>query len=115
MRELLRVLWLCIEINQKRSSTQWAAHLVKENLKLYIYLQNLLKEQPEEYQQMRAFRKEMDDIGVIVRKTIAQYIDIDQHPEQQEILKEKLDGIGEVLLRRIKSEERLLYPLYQGE
>ncbi len=64
---------------------------------------------------MRAFRKEMDDIGVIVRKTIAQYIDIDQHPEQQEILKEKLDGIGEVLLRRIKSEERLLYPLYQGE
>lgn len=89
-------------------------HLLKENVRLYVYLEHLLANDPVSHQMMHGFRHEMDGIGRVVVGFLEKYKSIGQHPELAESFSTDLRGIGEALVARIKREEDLLYPMYSA-
>ena len=89
-------------------------HVAQENVKLYIYLQRMLAEDPEQSQLMRQFRKEMHAISRAVRAFLQRYRDVEWTPEEREAFGKELAAIGDVLVQRVDKEEQQLYPLYQS-
>lgn len=87
-------------------------HLLKENVRLYVYLEHLLKDDPVSHEMMHGFRHEMDAIGRVVVGFLGKYKDIGSHPELAASFATDLKGIGEALVARIKREEDILYPMY---
>lgn len=87
-------------------------HLLKENVRLYVYLEHLLANDPVSHQMMHGFRHEMDGIGRVVVSFLEKYKAIGEHPELGEAFATDLRGIGEALVARIKREEDILYPMY---
>lgn len=87
-------------------------HLLKENVRLYVYLEHQLENDPVSHQMMHGFRHEMDGIGRVVVSFLAKYRTISQHPELAASFPADLHGIGEALVARIKREEDVLYPMY---
>lgn len=85
-------------------------HRANESVRLYMYL---LGEDADDVEQMKQFSKEMHDIG----KTVALFLH-DQHDIAQSLVKQSTFpaswmGIGHVLGKRVSSEEKTLYPMYQ--
>ncbi len=89
-------------------------HLLKENVRLYVYLEHLLANDSVSHQMMHGFRHEMDGIGRVVVGFLEKYKTIGQHPELAESFSTDLRGIGEALVARIKREEDILYPMYSA-
>lgn len=89
-------------------------HLLKENVRLYVYLEHLLANDSVSHQMMHGFRHEMDGIGRVVVGFLKKYKTISQHPELAESFPADLQGIGEALVARIKREEDILYPMYSA-
>ena len=89
-------------------------HLLKENVRLYVYLEHQLANDPVSHQMMHGFRHEMDGIGRVVVGFLEKYKTISQHPELAESFSTDLRGIGEALVARIKREEDILYPMYSA-
>lgn len=89
-------------------------HLLKENVRLYVYLEHLLANDSVSHQMMHGFRHEMDGIGRVVVGFLEKYKTISQHPELAESFPADLQGIGEALVARIKREENILYPMYSA-
>lgn len=87
-------------------------HLLKENVRLYVYLEHLLKDDLVSHEMMHGFRHEMDAIGRVVVGFLSQYKDIGSRPELAGTFTTDLKGIGEALVARIKREEDILYPMY---
>ncbi len=87
-------------------------HLLKENVRLYVYLEHLLKDDPVSHEMMHGFRHEMDAIGRVVVGFLGKYKEIGSHPELAAAFSADLQGIGEALVARIKREEDILYPMY---
>ncbi|MBI5109548.1 MAG: hemerythrin domain-containing protein [Rhodocyclales bacterium] len=87
-------------------------HLLKENVRLYVYLEHLLKDDPVSHEMMHGFRHEMDAIGRVVVGFLGKYKEIGSHPELAGTFAADLKGIGEALVARIKREEDILYPMY---
>lgn len=92
--------------------TQLMDHLLKENVRLYVYLEHVLTNDPVSHEMMHGFRHEMDGIGRVVVAFLQKYRNIAAHPELAGALQQDLRGIGEALVGRIKREEDLLYPMY---
>lgn len=88
-------------------------HLLKENVRFYVYLQHNLESDPDNSAIMRDFRKEMQHIGKVVADFLHKYTAEGSWSETmwQEFQRE-VDGIGKVLVKRIQTEENVLYPLY---
>lgn len=87
-------------------------HLLKENVRLYVYLEHLLAGDSVSHQLMHEFRHEMDDIGRAVIGFLNQYKEIGLHPEMEGRFAADLAAIGEALVARIRREEDTLYPMY---
>lgn len=88
------------------------AHLDAENIKFYGYLEQNLKDQTEEFQAMRNFRKEMRTIERTVIKFLDKWISNGISANTSEEFKAEYDAIGSALVTRIESEEKELYILY---
>ena len=87
-------------------------HLLTENVRLYVYLERRLANDPASYELIRSFRHEMDRIGRDVVHFLEQYRELETKPHLLQTFISDLDTIGKVLVKRIQSEEDILYPLY---
>ena len=83
-----------------------------ENIKFYGYLEQSLKSKNEEFQAMRAFRKEMRTIERTVIKFLDKWISNGIQSDTAEEFKGEYEAIGSALVTRIESEEKELYILY---
>ena len=89
------------------------SHLLKENLKLYLYLQHALSKDKESQKLVGNYRHEMQGIGKAVNAFVTKYRDSDfESDAQRSEFQRELDAIGPVLVERINNEENILYPLY---
>jgi iron-sulfur cluster repair protein YtfE (RIC family) len=89
-------------------------HLLKENVRLYIYLEHMLANDPVAHGLIHEFRHEMDAIGKVVVGFLGKYKEIGIHPELEADFTRDLAAIGEALVARIRREEETLYPMYQA-
>jgi hypothetical protein len=87
-------------------------HLLKENVRLYVYLEHVLRGDPVSHQLMHEFRHEMDDIGRVVVGFLGKYREIGVHPELAAEFATDFAAIGQALVARIRREEDTLYPMY---
>lgn len=90
------------------------SHLLKEAVKLYIYLRQQLKHEPASYGLVTRYKTEMDGIGKVAMDFIDRYSALNAGQVDFEILDDELNGIGKVLGDRIRREEAELYPLYHA-
>lgn len=88
------------------------AHLLLENVKLYIYLAHRLAGNEDSSQIVHDMRREMMGIGRVVMDFLRKYTEAPISPAQLPAFKTELDGIGAALVNRIEREEGALYPLY---
>lgn len=88
------------------------AHLLKENVRLYIYLDRSLSNDTISSELIRGFRKEMDDIAKVALKFLQKYETIGVDEDLASHFASDFETIGKVLVERIKKEEETLYPLY---
>lgn len=88
------------------------AHLLKENVRFYIYLEHALAGDAASHQLVHQFRHEMDGIGKTVLAFLGKYAGLAADPALAASFPGELGGIGEVLIQRIRNEEDTLYPLY---
>ncbi|ENO80602.1 hemerythrin HHE cation binding domain-containing protein [Thauera sp. 27] len=87
-------------------------HLLVENVRLYVYLEHALANDPVSHALIREFRHDMDEIGRNVVAFLARYAQIASSPALAEAFVAEFDVVGKVLADRIKREEEVLYPLY---
>lgn len=88
------------------------AHLLTENIRLYVYLEHALAADAQSHTLVHEFRHEMDEIGKAVVGFLGKYRDLAARPELAADFSSDLDGVGQVLVERIQREESTLYPLY---
>lgn len=98
--------------NLEEFKLNFSTHLQAENVKLYVFLEQHLKNEDEEFKKMRKYRREMRDIESAVNKFLNSWIEsgVTQHTVAE--FKQQLKSIGEALVKRIESEETSLYPMY---
>lgn len=89
------------------------SHLLKENVKFYVYLEQTLGEDPHSLGVVRDFRKDMNGIANAVVGFCKKYIETELNEINVEQFVEDYQGIGEALVRRVKLEEQDLYSLYE--
>lgn len=87
-------------------------HLLKEAVKLYIYLRQNLKSDEHTYALVTSYKSEMDGISRIAMAFVDEYVAKPTHDINFSQLTIKLREIGLVLGDRIRREESELYPLY---
>jgi hypothetical protein len=87
-------------------------HLLKENVRLYVYLEHMLVDDETSHLLMREFRHEMDAIGLVVVAFLGKYKLIATQPELTNSFAADLASIGEALVARIHREESTLYAMY---
>lgn len=92
--------------------TQLQGHLLTENVRLYIYLEHQLAQDPSSFALIHEFRQEMDGIGKVLAAFLRKYQHLAERPELATAFVDELAGIGRVLVERIQREEATLYPLY---
>lgn len=87
-------------------------HLLKENLKLYAYMNHCYQNDAECSDLIKRFRSDMTQIGKIVFGHLDKYTKPGVKFDMA--FKKEFDAIGEALVRRIEAEEKQLYPLYMS-
>ncbi len=98
--------------NLKRFTYALRAHLLKENLHLYVYLKHALREDQESSGLMASMRVEMGKIGRVLNDFVTRYTSAPWDFEMRQDLGSELNKIAEVLAVRIQQEEDVLYPMY---
>lgn len=88
------------------------AHLLSENVRLYIYLEHALARDAASHALVHEFRHEMDGIGKAVLAFLSKYRDLNTQPNLALSFGSDLEAVGKVLVERIEREESTLYPLY---
>lgn len=122
-RELLRVFQTLMAAHEaklhdesilrmKTFATLLRAHLLKENLHLYVYLKHALQHDSELTELMNAMRAEMGAIGKVLNQFVTKYTTSPWDSETREQLGTELTGIASVLQKRIAQEESTLYTMY---
>lgn len=88
-------------------------HLLTENMRLYIYLQQKMAGDEVNTTLVRSFRKEMDGIAKTALEFLEKYNDLEKMPEAHlSSFAAEFDQIGSVVHARMQREEETLYPLY---
>ncbi len=88
-------------------------HLLTENIKFYLYLQHSLAGDAESAAVMQEFRRDMQHIGKAVGDFLNKYENLtDWNNAAWEQFGNEVMQIGKVLIKRIQTEENVLYPLY---
>lgn len=88
------------------------AHLLKENVHLYVYLKHALRHDAELTNVMAGMRGEMGRIGRTLNDFVLRYTSSPWDAEARENLLGELATISEILTHRIRHEEDVLYPMY---
>lgn len=88
------------------------AHFLKEDFRLYVYLENALGGDPRTRALVRQLYQEMDGIGKAVLAFLAKYRSIGADPALPENFAADLAELGKSLQERVEREERTLYPMY---
>lgn len=89
------------------------SHLLSENVRFYGYMAQLMKADQHNTELVKSFRTEMAGIARHVSKFLRKWKEGGVTAETSEEFMEEYTRIGEVLARRIHSEEKDLYPLYR--
>ncbi|WP_018623526.1 hemerythrin domain-containing protein [Kangiella aquimarina] len=89
------------------------AHLLKENVKFYVYLEQKLSDDSSSMDLVKDFRSEMNDIAQAVIRFCKTYSKPIITAEQKESFKKDFETVGKVLTHRVSLEENELYTLYQ--
>lgn len=92
----------------------FVAHLESENIKFYGFLEQRLKDQSQEFASLRRFRKEMRTIERTVIKFLDYWIEHRISTAVADEFKLQYQTIGAALIKRIESEEKELYTMYQA-
>jgi regulator of sigma D len=92
--------------------SDFQAHLLSENVKFYVYLEQALANDPHNLALVKEFRTDMNDIANAVVKFCKTYQG-DFSASKLEKFKSDYQAVGEVLTRRVSLEEKSLYVLYQ--
>ena len=92
----------------------FVAHLEAENIKFYGFLEQRFKDQSQEFASLRRFRKEMRTIERTVIKFLDHWIEYNVDSTSVNEFKAQYESIGEALVKRIESEEKELYTMYQA-
>jgi len=102
---------LTTKLNQFGSSLR--GHILKENVRLYVYLKSSLQANEDSLTIMQGFSQEMSQIGRAVTDFLHKYSNVSQWDDAQwAVFERDLKGVGQVLTKRIDTEENTLYPLY---
>ncbi|WP_406828007.1 hemerythrin domain-containing protein [Microbulbifer sp. ARAS458-1] len=88
------------------------AHLIKENVSFYVYLEQSLAEDRHTLQIVKDFRTDMNDIANAVVQFCKRYSRDNLTREDLVRFKGEYEKIGEALTRRVSLEEKELYTLY---
>jgi len=88
------------------------AHLLKEAIKLYIYLRQKLRDDESTYRLVTGYKSEMDGISRVAMAFVDEYSAKPAENIDFALLGTRLKEIGQVLGDRIRREEAELYPLY---
>jgi len=88
-------------------------HVYKETTQLYLYLQYVLVDRPDEFAQMRKIRKEMDSIVADTMAFLEKYEALENDRQKQNTFKAEMEALRDHWLRRVETEETLLFPMYQ--
>lgn len=97
-------------INQFKGDFQ--AHLLTENVKFYVYLEQSLADDPHNLKIVKEFRTDMNEIANAAIKFCKSYQG-KFSPEMVQKFKSDYTTVGEVLTRRVSLEEKSLYILYR--
>ena len=89
------------------------AHLLKEAVRLYIYLRQQFKHDAAVYARVTAYKREMDGIGKVAMEFIDTHLKQPDDVIDFAQLRASLHDLGRVLGDRVRREEAELYPLYQ--
>lgn len=89
-------------------------HLLKENVRFYVYLEQSLGNDKHTLAVVKEFRSDMNDIANAVIGFCKRYGKSQFTPAMELQFKKDYTAIGEALTRRVQSEERDLYSLYQA-
>jgi len=87
-------------------------HIMLENVKFYVYLQQSLSHDPELTAFLTEVRQEMNGIARALVKFVNAYSTSSFTTEMAASFKAELEGIGAVLTKRVELEESRLYTLY---
>lgn len=98
------------KLNEFRSAFQ--AHLLTENVRLYIFLERSFADDETSYELIRGLRREMDGIARTALAFLEKYETIGIDKDVETSFARDVDAIGKILMHRIDSEEQALYPLY---
>ncbi len=90
------------------------SHLLKEAVKLYIYLRQQFKEDPAIHSLVTSYKLEMDGIGRVAMAFVDGYLSTPADKVDFSEMSAKLGDLGKVLGDRIRREEAELYPLYSA-
>lgn len=93
--------------------SSFQAHLIKENVRFYVYLEQTLTEDVHTLQIVKDFRSDMNEIANAVVQFCKRYSHEAFTAEMVRDFKRDYQKIGEALTRRVSLEEQELYTLYQ--
>ena len=85
-------------------------HLLKENRKLYPYLDNYYQGEQEKSRLVNQFKDELRSFGNLVFSLLRKYTLLPAAFDS--VFKKELDAVGEALEARVEAEETRLFPLY---
>lgn len=92
---------------------EFQGHIIKENVKFYVYLEQSLAGDETNMELMRDFRREMNAISRAVVGFCNKYLDMQMDVLAAKQFEVESGEIAKALLVRIEREERDLYSLYQ--
>ncbi|QSX78264.1 hemerythrin domain-containing protein [Agrilutibacter solisilvae] len=92
--------------------TRLEAHLLIENVRFYVYLEQAIAGDSDNMALIRDFRREMNTIARGVVEFVRRYQQTRVTPENSLNFIREYDEVGKLLVMRIEREEGNLYPLY---
>lgn len=93
--------------------TRFEAHILTENVRFYVYLEQQLQDS-HNIELMRDFRREMNTIARGVVEFVKKYQFTAFDAGLREQFAQDYRTVGGLLAQRIEREESSLYPLYQS-
>ena len=92
--------------------TRLEAHLLIENVRFYVYVEQSLSGDSENMALIRGFRREMNSIARGVVEFVRRYQNTRVTADNSLSFMREYEEVGQLLVMRIEREEHNLYPLY---
>ena len=89
-------------------------HALREYTNLYVFLDHSYATKPQLATDIRSFKLEMTQIGKAVRKFCHDWRSTEKRDFDLAVFANELGTLGDILSKRIVTEETRLYPLYEN-